>query len=683
MEYGWEGTVRKLAAAYETGWEYVPGGEEPGSVLMDIFLEMAEGNQARFNRIWEKQELAFLQAVSGERAKPGGGRGALLVSVSGEEDGRWLKEGTPAYASPETGEMVRFLTAASVRLTSARLKYAIYHKGLSAWLAYEQGARERLLLFQPVGEALCRPVFGWWFSGAGDGQKEFDFRVDFGRKDFPGKLPGGKWSVSDEENEYELKLQWGDSGFLLRGDTPDFAHNLSGKQYEIKLEFLPGEEPGEEWLDILSGGFILRKEAEEREPDLCLTDFGAGGGGKIRPFGDGLEEASCCYFACDRILAGGEKAIAFKFRESFEIEEKLPEPPLEELKKYYKKYPWMRSSDTVQEWQAEDTVWEYFNGNLWKTLPGSEAWHTLLSVEEAGDKTCEWKRPSDMKACSVEGEEHFYIRLRLGKTRGAYAPYYRKAIPVFENIRFSAEECHMEPLRKLLPELILSREEKMYLGFDRAVASGNRWYTGDACISFDSGQIKGADVLMGKEAFWVELSGKEARNPACFLPNYVPICQVLEERAEHEELRIEEGTEFFLEPSDMGMLEAVCPREIRCGTGGAPILLERQAAEHFFSHFGRMLTPMDVESMLQERYPYLKVDGCVFQREHRTLNLELELLEEGAKSRTEELCEEMRERLPEIEEWLEGTVSGCGALWMRNCRVRCKLRNVIKQEKES
>ena len=93
MRENWQVQVKKLALAYGTGWEYIPGSEEAGSVLTDIFLEMEERNRKRYEKIWQRQELAFLQAVPECGEKQGGLSGALLVRAAGGEHARWVEEG--------------------------------------------------------------------------------------------------------------------------------------------------------------------------------------------------------------------------------------------------------------------------------------------------------------------------------------------------------------------------------------------------------------------------------------------------------------------------------------------------------------------------------------------------------------------------------------------------------------
>lgn len=679
----WRTKIKKLALAYETGWEYMPESEEAGSVLTDIFMEMIKRNQERLGRVWEKQEQMFLKAVPETSLVSGRRKGALLVTASKEEDGKWMEEGTLVSMYREEGAPLRFQTVRALQLTSARLKYAVYCRGLYAWLSYEvkEGEQVPAPLFQAVGEELARPVFLWRFPGLCDGRKEVCFQADFGKGNLPAAALSGSWTVSSGEAVIPLEWQQKDDGFFLKGKTPEFAVNLKGEPYEIKLELSGGEELPEEWMEALYEGLLLTEEAEEAEADICLTDDCAGSGERILPFGTSPEEASCCYLSCDRIMAGGENELVLRFRESFLKEERLPEPPPEEYKKLYKKHPWLQAMETVQEWKPEETKWEYFNGTLWHILPGSESWQTFCGTE-AGERTYRWTRPADMEPCMVEGEEHFYLRLRLSRVRNAYAAYYRKLIPVLEDIRFAAGERRLLPIGQQLPDRAGAGEERMYLGFTGSITPENCWYTGKEVCFFEREQIKGKRILFGKEAFWVEWTERGTKEIPCLAANYVPIRQTFEEGDEEEELQIDAGTEFYAEPRDMGILDAVCPSEVRYDGAGVPVRQKKEAAEHYFMHFGRMLTPMDMEFMLQERYPFLKVDSCVFRQKEKLLNIGLALREEKETFRLPEVSvKEIQEKLPEIKEWLETAVSGQGALWLRDCRVSCRLREPEERKK--
>ena len=65
----------------------MPDSEEAGSVLADVFLDMAAENRKRYNKIWKKQEMAFLEASPEREESRRELSGALLVRASDQGNG--------------------------------------------------------------------------------------------------------------------------------------------------------------------------------------------------------------------------------------------------------------------------------------------------------------------------------------------------------------------------------------------------------------------------------------------------------------------------------------------------------------------------------------------------------------------------------------------------------------------
>ncbi len=675
MSNNWFTRVKKLALAYETGWEYIHGSDEAGSVLTDAFLEMEGRNNDRFRKLWRKHELEFLQAVHEEAEKPQGLRTALVVASMEGNDGEYLEQGTAAYTVSEQSGLIRFRTKQGLQLTAAALRYGIYKKGLSAWLVYSnESGKENypVRLFQAEGEELACPLFRWYFKGLCDGRADLSLAVEFGGSGGgvvcdvpPDTMPSGDWTISDGQSVCPIDLKRTDAGLTFSGKTPEFAGNLEDGEYELQFRLPPGTEPDGAWMVALCGSVTLKEAADTPEPERCITDEGACGSQWIYPFGQALQEASCCYLACDRAAAGRDGELVLRFTEEFEVEERIPEPPAKEYAKLYKKYPWLKRDETVREWQAGRTTWEYFDGSLWRTLPGSETWKTGCSPEDAGEKTYRCPKPHDMRPCMLEGEKHFYIRLRLVSVCNAYAEYYRKRVPVLRDVRFQTGEHILRPYRMELPQKAEWQENGMYLGFDREVTADNRWYTGGEVLSFAGGQLKGHDILYGKAAFWVELGGGETKSWPVLLPNYVEVQQETGAPDSGERLQIPVETAFSLETAGLGVLDAVSVTEARYSKGGPPVLDRKEKAENFFAHYGRLVTAMDLELLLRERYPYLRVEFCSLQEEAGELWVKLKG-EQPFREGEEEL-------LLEIGEWLEEMFFCAGSLWLSGVSVKCSL----------
>lgn len=678
MEKGWQIRVKKLALAYETGWEYQPESEEPGSVLTDIFLEMEEKNRRQLKNIWEKHELAFLKVVPKREKEPRKLKAALSVKTPDAGDGKRLDAGARVYTMTEDGALLNFRTVASLQLTTARLRWVICRSGLCAWQCYGEGDAFPILLEKAQERELAHPVFCWRFRGICDGHRAFSFVADFGEEADLSVVPPGNWTVSDGRNAYPAEWTLAEGRRLLSGECPAFAQNLEGMRYELRME-IPAEELlkeprkeslTEEWLRALTGSLVLKEKEETLKPERCLTENGSGSSRRTLPFGREPEPASCFYLACDRAAAGAQGELVLRFSESYETEERLPEPEPEEFEKQYKKYPWMRRAEKVQEWKAEETVWEYFDGSMWCILPGSENWRIGCQAENGRERSLRFAVPGDMQPCAVDGEEHLYLRLRIERVQGAYAVYYRKQIPVLENIRFCVGERSFRPEEADLPDVREAPDCSIYLGFDREVTCDNRWYTGGVGRSFTTEQIKGPGLRYGKKAYWVELP-EDVEEIDAMLPNYVEICQETAEDGESIKQRIPEKTVYYVEADEMGSLDAVSISEAHYDESGAPVQSETDAALHYFQHFGRLLTPMDLKLLLKERYPFLKLGSCLYRQEDNELEVTLIQLDEKGEV-----------NLSEIRAWLRNALRQTGALWLQDAEVKCILQDKEQQRQQ-
>lgn len=674
MSWNPETRIKKLALAYHTGWEYAPGSREAGSVLTDLFVDMMRDNQERYKNIWEKHRQEFLAVIPPQECKEHRLKTGLAVRVSGESHGGRLARKSRVYLAPEEGSPMYFAAQEQIQLTAARLVCAIYQKGLCAWQTY-RGSRDGtqdafgIPLFQAVGTQLCHPVFCWYFQDLCCSKASVRFRVEFDKQPdsesfWEDRILPGSWTISDGTNAYPLEWLQSKDGCVIQGDTPAFAGNLEEIRYELCLE-IPGEEElSSVWLEILCGEISFIEEDACREPELCLTAAGACDGKRLLPFTDEPDTAACCYLACDAAGALKGMEAAFRFTEKYQTEENPPPPVPREYRKLYKKYPWLKvSSLNMQEWRVRETMWEYFDGSLWRELPGSREWKIGCRLGESAERLFRWKVPKDIRPCSVEGEEHIYIRLRPVRVDNAYAACYRKEIPVLENFCLEISERRIQPTERKLPDVSEAEQSRMYLGFDREITCDNRWYADSKCVAFSAGQIKGRAERFGREAFWVELECREPIVLSCLYANYVEILELSEEGEPRDfDVKLPMGTVFHVETDRFGVLDAV---SVYDGRGTVP-WKERQWRRSFPAGFGRVVSVSDINVLVQNRYPPVKVFSCEYIEKDRELAV---VLEHSADRRA------LQKLLPEIGEWLEETLHQTGLLWLSDCRVACMIKD--------
>lgn len=680
-----EERIKKLALAFKTGWEYRPGEEEAGSVIADCFLDMMDENWKRYSRLWEKQELEFQQSVPPVKEEGRRQKGAVCITVPAERNGKELAAGAKVSTISSQEQYLQFETTKALFLSSARLQYVIFEQKGVFWLLYDaarEGPMPEIPLFQAGGEKLQHPVFTWHYRNLCNGLKKCRWKLEFAQNKESSVhelLAAGSapevlfWAVSDGRTSYPLELVQTEEGLVLSGETKEYAGNLTDTEYEIRLELcaaehIEGEEVPGQLQALLSGGFTLREIQNCWQADICIGESGATQEESVRPFGDVMEEQACLYIACDKALARENGELYVTFEESFLKEKCLPALKSRRYKKIIKKYPWLNSQETVYDWKASETVWEYWNGRVWCRIPENGSWDSSCQKEDSL-RTFHFQRPEDMQACVVDGEEHFFLRARIERIENAYALYYEKWIPVWENIRIKTTPVPLGRREMRLQSLLGAGKEQMLFGFDTAVAETASFFTAvrneetkkvqRQSWSPARSQLTGYADYGGREGFWVTAE-RQADTPLLTLlglwNNYVEIVQSTTEAAE----RISAGSTFTVELLQEDTLQAVSPYDAFYDRVGAPFLDTRENAEHFFSHGRRILTAEDIRLLCKERYPFLSEFHC--HMEDGTLVLTLGG-EHGMPAENE---------IAEIREWLDGEICVKGNIWLQGCQVEVR-----------
>lgn len=683
--------IKKLALAYKTGWEYTPEGEEAGSVLMDVFLDMLEENEGRLAGKWEKHHGEFVRVAPDMEKSSPPARLGFLVRASREAAGKMLAAGTKLNLVSPEGRLVRFGLCNGVRLTEARLKYVVYQRGLSAWLTYRSGGDDKgegISLFDSAGECLWHPCFLRRYRGLCDGMRRVRFRVEFS-KDHQGaidSIPREGFRISDGKTSYPLALQ-GKEELALCGDTPGYAGNLGNGCYEIRLDIPEGEEPDAACLDILSGKMSLKLEAENCPAEFCITDDEIGASSEVRPFGREPDISACCYIACDGAMTPRNRNIALSFVQECEVEERLPVRE-EGDKRLYKKYPWLRDDARAEDWRAEDFLWEYYNGSCWRGLSGNrqgaekskapEGEQELFLPENNG-KSCTLRfcRPEDMEPCVIEGRERYFIRVRPGRVNGAYAAYYRKYIPVMKNIMFFTEELRFDSIAEELPKKEDIGTEKLYFGFDHDVTAENTWYAeyreGDrtkrTVFSFREDMLAGKRTVYGLSAFWAAADKKALNGKAVITklePNYAEGVQIPEEKKGRGtgDVLLPQNSRGFIKTREYGQLDVLSlwDGELKgSGEQGGKV----PDKKGFFQGFGRIATYQDLKELIRSLYPELEVLSCELSKETGSLDIVIKRCGGPEGEETERKTEDIQKRLKEL-------IQVYGGLWIKDCPVRLR-----------
>lgn len=685
--------ILKLAMAYHTGWEYRSGGQEAGSVIADVFWQMQKKNRERFLRIWDKHEMEFLQVVPPPVPVYPSQKTEIAVRAAKGRDGKKLSQGTCFYTVTEDGSLAEFETEKEITLNTARLQYALYEKYGHAWLVYDRdrdgGDWEEtgLLLFAECGQEMPRPSVSWKLNNIGNGLAYCSWQVSeawLDGKDF------SAWSISDGSNTYPLNLSEKEDTVWLEGSTPAFAENLQATGYEVYLETVRPRWFPERVQQVLTTGLTLEEQAYRSAPELIITEDLVCTENEFLPFGQQIDEFSCCYMGWNRVLARPCTALTLEYEESCRLEEKLPEKKSPAYEKAVRKYPWLRQDETVHNWKAEETIWEYFDGEMWRVLEGSAGWQTCCGTETVL-KTFTFTPPSDMAGAAVEGETLFYLRLRIVKTKQPYALYYRKYIPVLKNIRLERAAYTWEGASsggRACRKEIDGAEERMYFGFEQPLhaQSGIRIETetdsgGKAAGSYTaipSEWILGTEDRWEKEAYWLKWERmpeeskeqKEQKEESLKLLSWNFNCVPVREKEGREikagSAKLRAGTEFSGgQDTEAGLqAEALSDAYLPHSAGVSEDTAER--AQNLLRSFGRMVTIEDIRRRCRERYPRLTVTDCRMDRSRQPV-LTVVLQER------EDFPGWSRALECEVREWLEGVLSLYGSLWLADCRVKIEL----------
>lgn len=701
--------IKKLALAYKTGWEYTPEGEEAGSVLTDVLLDMLGENEKRLAGKWKKHYREFLRIVPGGKNRMLPARLGVSVRTSHKAGGALLPAGTKFYLTSPEGRLFWFRLDQGVRLTEAKLRYVVYQKALSAWLIYRFDGEEpggEIRAFERSTECLARPCFRRSFRGLCDGLEKVCFRPEFsGTASGEALLKGISrkgFMISDGRVSYPLTLEVREGVLLLLGDTPEFKKNLLGGLYELRLDIPPGEE-AVSCPEMLWGRMTLKQEPGSSPAGLCITEDELGDFSEVRPFGREPEPSGCCYIACDAAMTPRNERIALSFRQECEVEERLP-PERTGDRRLYKKYPWLLQEQKAEEWKGEGFFWEYYNGICWRGLSeyeqgGEEAASKEgLFLPENSGKSCFfiWRRPEDMSPCIMEGQEHYFIRLRPRRVEGAYARYYRKYIPVMKNITFSTEEICFDSLGEELPEREELGRERLYFGFDGEIAAENTWFIryrmGEeekkASFSFREDMLFGKRTLYGLKGCWAameresffamlndkERDGEEAGTASPVITrlwaNYAEGTGIPEEEQDGQgtgSVLIPKGSGGYIKTKEWGQLalSSLWDSVLGGGDSGAGV----PGREDFYPGFGRIASWQDLKELVRRLAPEFEVLSCDLSKDRNRLEVRVKPVCPPEEAFSGEASGK-EGRIEVIQRQLEGIIRDRGGIWISEVSVR-------------
>ncbi len=437
MESFWD-TFHAYVRSYLPQWRFDPGGGEIESAVLLAAAELMEESEARVDRLPQKHELAFLQGWALEPLEPD--LMSAYAALTAPES-RPVPAGTEFYLSGDGGRLWRTAEdaqAEGIRLTDQFLTGggAVIPLPLPA-----PGRPTRLFDFREGG--LPGPEVRFSHPGAFRSQGGCGAALDL--PEASGKMlelfsgNSARWSLSGEEGtEYPLPAPTLENHRLAFRLPP--APDGRALCCCLPAAGLP-EEP--------AGPAFVSAERTTLPPALVWNETVPCAGDRWLPFGEEPRAFDVCCLACPDALTLRGARITVSFSLSIRQREELL-PGMEQAPVYR---PVMRRlpppPPPVRDVWASQVLWEYWNGRVWLSIPGTEGHTGCFSQAEEGAAYIEvsflW--PQDAAPCEIGGRSEFWLRWRVGRADNSGWLPRRCHAPEVTGLRFSAslENSPAEP----------------------------------------------------------------------------------------------------------------------------------------------------------------------------------------------------------------------------------------------
>lgn len=458
--------VEELAASYTPEWRFTEEDADVGSTLAILYTHQMADNIRRINRIPEKYHTEFvnLLGLSLQSAHPASGV-AVVELMQGTVPGVGLRAGTRLMAG-EGETPVIFETVSDVYLTNARLTdvlslsctqgkiLPILGGPKSAKLAAETEERPEEGAVESGGVPVVPPftMFDYEDPGIERNALLIYHRTVFGGDaTVPIRMlmttPEGvslaeefsdsarwRWSYLGAEGLYpfeEVSVQ--DGILVLHRSMGAASVTVKGTDYHMIVL---------EALDPISGAITLGEvrvasSREAQTPEYILRDGEELNASECMPFGDTVSLFSECYICDDQVFSqkDAEVTISFGLSSRIKMVQMTAQRMAEELK-VIKRKPRVTQFDTVRT-SPERIVLEYFNGQLWRRLPCSDDWSTIMDGTHAGEYTMTFRCPDDWVGVPINGYEGRSLRIRVTQADNCYLMPCEHVMPVLRNLSIS------------------------------------------------------------------------------------------------------------------------------------------------------------------------------------------------------------------------------------------------------
>lgn len=666
--------IETLAQAYKTGWHYEDEGQEAGSVIAACVENMFLEGNARQQRIWDCYEALLYNMISMPDKSKSGSVCWFYAQPKRMNADRQLVIQPQTKITPVNDGQAVFYTQKEYGIGDFHIK-AVYYAEEGRQLVIpkyrEEHEKPEFDLKAAEEQNLLQYETDMIFENAFDGLKNpvFCLYFDVGEQELKTALPyfldhhAVQFSILFEKKEYSvipfvmegrLYLRAKDADFTIYEDRLGEAHT-----YILRAKLLKREALSDTGLKnfVISNAHI-KYRIEPEKPDQIYTDEGsADGKEEVLLFGSSLEPASMCYIGSNAIFSKASAEVRIRFQCGFKIlEDKLPEYNI--AKKTGGKYRKILDALSAVDLKTEDCYpgrvrVEYFNGEIWTSIPKEEDFLTVFQVNEfwvlghmvEHGYSFIFDAMPDWKPCVIEGEKRYWLRFRLVDCVNANAAYKRRFIPYIKDVKIS---CHYGEQSICAKEILASNAvfsvstgnmEKipMFLAFTQKKYNQALWFCFDKCPPSDaqmSIQINGiANELIGITDVVQKTEGDEVQWWFALDLERFPYKN---ERVTNIFLNVFEG-----KADDCYNDAAEAPPDYMCAgyeeeletvRNITPILFctheeneerKKQRMREYLRRFGRIVTKEDLEMFLKEKYEEIETVAVKDTRKHLWLDIGL------------------------------------------------------------
>lgn len=499
--------IRERAKSYVPEWRFDEEFPDIGTALALVYGDMFSRTVNRFDQIFLKNRIAFLNELNAELLPARGAEGYVSFGlVNDEVQGVELPAGTVVNCreGDEEGDL-HYRTRDDVYVSPARVGYLFFASDREDYISclYQGGEMEEIPLFDLTGENLQKHELYFGHKQALYIKRGGWIRLGFFQRgglqvsqEFLEVLADSscvRFEYYSEEGWQPFeKLSLVQGGILLRkGDhQPAFGlmEQADAGGYYIRCRALRMEK-----LRKLSlSGLKLRTWSEDIAPDCVYANGIESSMKSCFPFGERITPFNEAYFGCEEALCKKGAKVVLSFVLDFAripLDYNMENDPV--------KWEWVMKrsdfrADPEYDVTVDEVIWEYYNGTGWARLFPDDRYSRIFFPDSLIRGSCqkvEFICPKDMEPLTVNSCRTWYIRARvlkvnnLFKLKGNYVP------PVMENTSFSYdyEGCEVEPEAAYTLNCLEQKplcfpdepfkgtgasEGALYLGFERPLLGG-------------------------------------------------------------------------------------------------------------------------------------------------------------------------------------------------------------------